>query len=367
MAGDTRRTRRGALAVLGALIAVASLALLAPTFASTPAQPQPPSGAVADKLAGERIVYGFDGTHGPRRLLRNIHRGRLAGVVLYSFNIKSRHQLRRLTRRLQHARPKGAPPLLIMLDQEGGRVKRLEGAPYRSAAQLGGTNSKRLAFSDGRATARNLRRVGVNVNLAPVLDVARRGTIMRAQDRSYGSRPRRVRRIGGAFASGLAAGRVAATGKHFPGLGLARDNQDWEANTIHASRHTLRRVDEAPYRALRGRRRMVMIGSARYPSLDHKPAVFSRRIVTGELRRRLGFKGVAMTDSLDTQGLSDSGSSGSRAVRSAQAGVDVLFLYDDGDGRSAQHDLAEAISDGVIDRAEAEQSATRVLRLRKSL
>lgn len=357
------------------MIALTWFVLLAAAFAPAAQQAQPqqqPSAARqpdarADKLAGERIVYGFEGRHAPRQLLRNIHRGRLAGVIVYGANIKSRHQLRRLARRLQHARPKGAPPLLIMLDQEGGRVKRLDGPPYRSAAELGHANSKRLARHDGRDTARSLRGVGVNVDLAPVFDVARRGTIMRAQQRSYGGRARRVSRIGGAFASGLAAGRVAATAKHFPGLGLARDNQDWKANRIRASRHTLRHVDERPYRSLRGRRRMVMIGSASYPSLDRRPAVFSRRIVTGELRRRLGFKGVSMTDSLDTAGLHASGTSGDRAVRSARAGVDLLFLYDDGDGRSAQRAIAEAISNGSLNRAEAERSAARVLKLRKSL
>jgi beta-N-acetylhexosaminidase len=345
------------------LIAFTWFALLAATFA-TPPQAYPG----ADELAGQRIVVGFAGTDAPPQLLSDIRRGRLAGVVVYAHrNFTSRDQLRRLVRSLQGARPEGAPPLLVMLDQEGGRVKRLDGPPYRSAAELGHANSKRLAFRDGRATARSLRGVGVNVDLAPVLDAARRGTIMRAQGRSYGARAGRVTRIGGSFASGLAAGGVAATAKHFPGLGLARDNQDWQANVIRASRRTLRRVDEAPYRALRGPRRMVMVASATYPSLDREPAVFSRRIVRDELRGRLGFEGVSMTDSLDTAGLRSSGSSVMRAVRSARAGVDLLFLYDDGDGIGAQRALAQAISDGYVSRADAEQSAARVLALRRSL
>jgi beta-N-acetylhexosaminidase len=347
------------------LIALTWFALLAATFA-TPPQPYPS----ADELAGQRIVVGFAGTDAPPQLLSDIRRGRLAGVVVYAHrNFTSRDQLRRLVRSVQDARPEGAPPLLVMLDQEGGRVKRLDGPPYRSAAELGDANSKPLAVRDGRATARSLRSVGVNVDLAPVLDVARRGTIMRAQQRSYGATPRRVTRIGGAFASGLAAGGVAATGKHFPGLGLARDNQDWQANVIRASRRTLRSVDEAPYRALRGQRRLVMVSSATYPSLDPVgPAVFSRPIATGELRRRLGFKGVSMTDALDTVVLhSSGGSAGTRAVRSARAGVDLLFLYDEGDGIGAQRALAQAISDGEVSRAAAEQSAARVLALRKSL
>jgi beta-N-acetylhexosaminidase len=112
---------------------------------------------------------------------------------------------------------------------------------------------------------------------------------------------------------------------------------------------------------------MVMVASATYPSLDREPAVFSRRIVRDELRGRLGFEGVSMTDSLDTAGLRSSGSTATRAVRSARAGVDLLFLYDDGDGIGAQRALARAISAGYVSRADAEQSAARVLALRRSL
>src|SRR5207245_1294538 len=132
------------------------------------------------------------------------------------------------------------PPLIVSIDQEGGQVKRLSGAPALSAAGIGAKNSINYARKQGAATARNLRRVGVNVNLAPVLDVARPGSIMERQQRSFSRSATRVTRIGGAFARGLDANRVASTGKHFPGLGAARQNEDLVLNRITASLKTLR-------------------------------------------------------------------------------------------------------------------------------
>ena len=220
-------------------------------------------------------------------------------MILFRRNIRSRRQLRSLTRRLQAARPRGAPPLIVAIDQEGGLVKRLRGAPRHSPAEIGRRGSVSLARREGIDTARSLRSVGVNVNLAPVLDVGRRGGNIRALGRSYSSRPGRVVRFGGAFAGGLAAGGVLPTGKHFPGLGAARADQDNVVNRIRLPLRTLRRIDEAPFRRLGPRLPLVMVGSAIYPSLDRAtPALFSRRVATSELRGTAGFGGVSISDYL---------------------------------------------------------------------
>jgi beta-N-acetylhexosaminidase len=327
-----------------------------------------PQAMTARELAGQRVAYGFAGTSAPAGLLRLIHRGELAGVTLYARNISSRTQVRRLVRRLQRARPVGAPPLLVMVDQEGGLVKRLPGAPDRSAAAIGATNRRTVAMHAGAATGRNLRGVGMNVDLAPVLEVARRGTIMYEQRRAFGAKPKRVTRMAGAFAAGLRSRRVTAVAKHFPGLGRARGEQDRQVNTIGASRRALRRVDEAPYRGLHPRLRAVMVGSAVYTALDPgTPALFSRRIATAELRDRAGFKGMSMSDALNAPSLLSYGSVGRRAVRSARAGVDLLTFTDELDGAAARRALTDAIAAGRVSRAAGERSAARVLELRAGI
>ena len=285
------------------------------------------AGAAPSDLAGRRMVVGFPGTSAPAPLLREVARGHVAGVILFSRNVRSRAQVRALVRRLQGARPRGAPPLIVAIDQEGGFVKRLPGAPSRSAAELGTSGDPDLARREGRATARNLRGVGVNVNLAPVLDVGRPGGSMRRLRRSYGARPRRVVRIGGAFADGLRAGGVAPTGKHFPGLGAARGDQDRVVNTIRLSRSRLRGTDERPYRRLGPRLPLVMVGSAIYPALHPgRPALFSRRIATRELRGVAGYRGVSISDDLEVPSMRSYGSAAARARACARAGVDVLLL-----------------------------------------
>ena len=319
----------------------------------------------AGDLAGQRVVHGFAGTSPPAPLLLRIGRGRVAGVILFSRNVSSRPQLRTLVRRLQAARPAGAPPLIIAIDQEGGLVKRLPGAPSRAAAEM---DSARVAHREGRATARNLAGVGVNVDLAPVLDVARPGRAIHSQRRAFGTTPGRVIRRGGAFAAGLRAGGVAAAGKHFPGLGRARGDQDRTVNTIRASRRRLRAVDGAPYERLGARLPLVMVSSAIYPALDPgTPALFSRAVIMRELRDRLGYEGVSVTDALDVPSLAGYGSPAARGVRSARAGMDLLLYGEPGSGAAAQRALARAIADRRVSRERSERAAARVLALRDAL
>ena len=283
------------------------------------------------QLAGQRIVFGFNGTKAPRTLLRRIRRGEAAGVILFARNIRSRSQVRALTASLQRWRPPGDPPLIVSIDQEGGIVKRLAGAPRRSAAEIGRTGSESLARAEGRNAARNLRGVGVNVNFAPVVDIGRAGRIMRAQGRAFSSSPARVTRLAAAFAAGLREGGVVPCAKHFPGLGAARHDQDRRNNAITLRSDRLRAEDYAPYRHMSKQGlEMVMTSTADYPALDRdRPAVFSRRILVDELRERVGFAGVTVTDSLGTRSATRLGSPEARSVRAARAGNDLLLFASD--------------------------------------
>ena len=352
-----------------AAVTAATLAI-APATAAAPEAEQPPPRSVAERLtparaAGQRIVFGFAGTEPPRALLRRIRRGQAAGVILFARNIRSRAQVRAMNAAFQRWRPPGAPPLLVMVDQEGGIVKRLAGAPRRSPAALGRIGSESLARAEGRNAARNLRGVGINVNLAPVVDLGRPGRIMRAQRRAFSADPGRVARLVGAFADGLRAGGVLACAKHFPGLGGARHDQDRVNNTIRLSARRLRAEDYAPYERLAGRVELVMTSTADYPALDSRPAVFSRRIVEGELRERVGFAGATITDSLGTESATRLGSPEARAVRAARAGNDLLlFASSYAAGVRGARALAAAIERGEM---AGEAARRRVASLRAAL
>ena len=336
---------------LGAVAAATIAVAAAPAVAPSQSESRSP-----EQLAGQRVVFGFNGTEAPRTLLRRIRRGEAAGVILFARNIRSRGQVRSLTAALQRWRPRGDPPLIVSIDQEGGIVKRLAGAPRRSAAAIGRSGSESLARAEGRNTARNLRGVGVNVNFAPVVDIGRAGRIMRAQGRAYSSSPARVTRMAAAFAAGLREGGVLPCAKHFPGLGAARHDQDMRNNAISLPAARLRSEDYAPYEALAsGGLELVMTSTADYPALDReRPAVFSRRILVDELRERVGFGGVTVTDSLGTRSATRLGTPERRALRAARAGNDLLlFASDYGAGvRGAR--AIESLEDGAaIERIDA--------------
>jgi beta-N-acetylhexosaminidase len=253
-----------------------------------------------------------------------------------------------------------------MIDQEGGQVSRLPGPPGRSPAEVGDTDSVAVARSEGRATGRSLAGVGINVDLAPVVDVARPGTNMDDLDRSFGPRTGRVTRLATAFAAGLGAGGVLSTAKHFPGLGLARGDEDFHLNRIDEPLSRLRRVDEPPF--VRARTPLVMVSTGVYPALDDTPALFSRRITTGELRDHLGFAGTAITDDLEVPAIARSGSPATRAVSAARAGNDLLlFAQNAGNGFAAARGVAAALAEGTLDRAAFEAAARRTLDLRSRL
>lgn len=323
----------------------------------------------AQQLAGERIVVGLPGTSISPVLKKAIGQGRVAGVVLFAANFPSRAAGRRLISRLQGIvrPPKLRDPLLVMVDQEGGLVKRVGGAPTASAAAMGARGG---AFSarQGRATAANLRDLGVNVDLAPVLDVGRPGGVIDETERSFGATAARVEATAIPFAKGLQAGGVAATGKHFPGFGAATENTDFSVERIDLSKAEMRAVDEKPYAAFaEAGGKLVMLSTAIYPAFSDRPAAFTRSIATGELRKRLGFEGVSVTDALETPAVEAFGGTAAVAVAGARAGADLLLFARVGPAQRAWEALVTRLRSHKLDRAEFEEAAQRVLDLRAEM
>jgi len=365
--GSVRRRRLALAALVG--FAAGAFALGASLGDGAPPRPPVASTLGASRLAGQRIVLGFSGAKPPPRVRRMIRRGEAAGAILFADNLPSRATGRRLIRRLQAiARPPGLrDPLLVMTDQEGGLVKRIGGAPTASARAMG---ARGAAFSraQGRRAAANLRNLGVNVDLAPVLDVARPGGAIAAADRGFGASAARVAATAVPFAAALQAGGVAATGKHFPGLGYARASTDDAAQRIRLSRRALRRIDEAPYRSfVAAGGDLVMLSTAIYPAFSNRPAAFAPAIATGELRRRLGFDGVSITDALDTVSVHAFGETPKAARAAAAAGADLLLYTDPAEAAKAHRTLVKGLRSGLLPRSSFEDSVSRVLRLRHRL
>jgi beta-N-acetylhexosaminidase len=295
-----------------------------------------------------------------------VRRGEVAGVILFSPNLPGRAAARRMIARLQAIpRPPGLrDPLLVMVDQEGGEVKRLPGAPGVSAKQMGARGAG-LSRSQGVATAANLRDVGVNVDLAPVLDVARPGGTIAVTDRGFGTTAAKVAATAAPFAGGLHSGGVAAAAKHFPGLGAAPGNTDFAAQRIGLSKATLRRIDEVPYRSfIEEGGQLVMLSTAIYPAFSPRPAAFAPSIARGELRSRLGFEGVSITDALESAAVRDFGGAAKAGLAAARAGTDILLFPDYRAAEPARRALLRALREGSLRRPDFARSVERVLALR---
>jgi len=330
-----------------------------------------PAGLSDRQLAGQRIVCGFDGRTAPSGLVAAIEAGEVGGVILFSDNVSSRAQVRALTAQLQATkRPPGLDlPVIISADQEGGQVRRMP-VPPRLSADAIGRRGAGFARRQGAAAGAGLAAIGVNVDLAPVLDVARARGFIADQRRAFGSKPRRVAAAGTAFAEGLQGAGVAATAKHFPGLGSTAANTDLRPSRIGLKAAILRRVDEAPYRRfIAAGGKLVMVSSARYPALGtgKVPGSQSRRLVAGELRGRLGFGGVTISDSLEAPGARAGAGPAKVALRAARAGIDLLLYVHCDAAAKAAGVLANALTAGTLDRAEFEASVDRVLALRAGL
>ena len=343
------------------LVAVAALAASG-ADASTDVQPS------IGQMVGQLMFVPMHGTVPSKYFLARIRSGRIGGVILYSNNYGPAGPAALISRLQQAAAEGGRPRLLIGIDQEGGIVKRLPGAPTLAPSQM---TTATTARAQGRATARNLRAYGIEVDFAPVLDIGHGGFIT---SRTFGSSPAQVAQLAGAFAQGLSVGGAVATGKHFPGLGYAPTNTDNTRTVVQATAKQLN-ADLLPYRsAIRNGLKMVMVSTAAYPALGvNVPAACSPAVVTRLLRGQLGFHGVVVTDALDTADVSAYWRTPQAAVKAIAAGVDMV-LAGGGTGRAksdtsiaSYNGLVNAVKTGALSRRTVAAAYARVVALKRTL
>ena len=308
---------------------------------------------------GQVTISSFQGTRRPEYMRRRLRARETAGVILFGGNGGDRAQWRALTRSLQQAAGGRA---LVMVDQEGGDIRTVApvgpsaGQPFQGPP----TSVRRTA----RSTGRGLASVGVNVNLAPVADVPRPGSVMAT--RSFEGDERGIAARTRASIRGLRDAGVAATAKHFPGLGGATVNTDDGPATV---RTPIER-DLVPFRAavVDEAVPLVMLSHASYPALDSRRiASQSRAIVTGLLRRRLGFEGVIVTDSLEAAAVIARSGIAEAAERSIRAGADLILMTGSASWNEVYPRLLGAARRDRAFRARIREAAARVIALKREL
>ena len=365
---------------VGRVVTGAALAVVTLATATVPSVAQSGGGIqdTIDRLSlrekvGQLVMFAVDGLYLTDRERAGIRRAHIGGVILFAQNYDNRAQLDTLTTQIQRWARRGNRAeigALISVDQEGGVVKRFPDMPPRySAPQLGDMNDRSLTYDQGRATGRALRANGVNVNLAPVADLdLPPNHIMRS--RSFGAGRRLVARMVNAFARGLQSKRVAATAKHFPGLGGATINTDNGPAYVYRSKRQLHTVDAVPFRrAIEGGLRMVMVGHAMYMNDGgRRPASLSRYIATKRLRREFAFNGIAISDALEAVAWRFDGDTTKACKGTIRAGVDVALITGGIDlARRCADRIYNGVLRGEISRERVDQAVTRVLRLKEWL
>ena len=359
------RRRRRALGALAAAALLVGAALGAASGGGGQGAAKPPDlapsravVAAVDRLtplqrAGQLVVLRFAGTTAPAYVRRALRERRAAGVILFADNIASPAQLRALTAQLQRAARGRA---LISVDQEGGVVKRVPwAAPHVAQPQL---RTAAAARAEARRAGRDLRAAGVNVSYAPVADVATT-PVMRARAFSGGAAA--VAALTAASVQGYRRTGVAPAAKHFPGLGAATANTDFAGASA--------RADARPFlAAVRVGVPLIMVSHALYPALDRtRIASQSRAILTTLLRRRMGFKGVVVTDSLEAKAVVRRSPTPVAAVRSIRAGADLALTTGRGSYLPVLRAVLAESRRSRPFRARVRESAARVLALQSRL
>lgn len=322
-----------------------------------------------DEELGQMIMIGFSETQMDDALAYQIQQLHVGSAILYAFNIQNGPQMKALVAGMQ---ADATTPLIIATDQEGGEVNRLQSVIglTPSAAMIGATGNPNLARQRGEQDAQALAQLGINLDLAPVVDVLQTsgGDV---QSRTFGTTASVVTTMAGAYLSGLQqSGQVAGTLKHFPGLGDVPVDPHETLYTLNRSKADLERIDWAPYRALlaTGQVHAIMSTHIILSAIDPtRPASLSEPVLTGILRNELGFDGVIITDGIYMHALQNY-SLDQIALYAVQAGNDIICsTYSIQSTEEVIATLRNAVQDGQLSKAHIDASVRRILLLKLQL
>ena len=314
---------------------------------------------------GQMVFISLPGTEvddEARYAMQQFHYG---GIVLFDRNFESKEQVKNFVMDAQSGCGEKVP-LFVAIDEEGGLVSRgKEVIPAPPSAEAVGHEDKAFAQKLAGEVAHDLKSIGVNVNFAPVADLGL------GRERSYSKSPYEVLKFVEATVEGYRAGGIISTLKHFPGIGKGVVDSHQEISSIEATEHQLRKEDLVPFREIlngteKGKNMdyMIMVGHFRYPAFDaENPASLSKAIITGLLRKEMGYEGLIITDDLGMGAIIKNYSFGGAAVKAVQAGADlVLVCHDYGHAEEAYMGIYEAVKAGEISEKRLDESVRRILK-----
>lgn len=326
-----------------------------------------------EEQIGQLFMVGFQGTTPSPEILNMISRYHVGGVILFSRNVQDTQQVLELTSSLQEAaRAAGHRyPLLIAIDQENGAVQRLgsSATQFPGNMALGAIGSEQIAHDIAYATGRELRALGLNMNLAPVVDVNNNPANPVIGVRSFGEDPRQVADLAAAAVRGYQEAGIIATLKHFPGHGDTSTDSHLSLPTLPFTLERLEQVELVPFRSsIEAGADCVMSAHIAFPAITGRadiPATLSPPIIQGLLREQLGFGGVVISDCLEMQAVADTVGIARGSILALQAGIDLVLishLYPR--QQSGLEAALQAVQAGELPYATVRQAVERVLQLK---
>jgi beta-N-acetylhexosaminidase len=316
---------------------------------------------------GQLLIIGFDGTEMSPGLAALLTRLQPAGVILFARNITGGEQTYKL---LTDCQARVATPLFTAVDMEGGRVDRFRnvigGTP--SAADVFATRDRKLFRKHGKVIGESCRTLGFNTDFAPVVDLAFEVSKTVMSSRAVSADPKQAVLYAREFLQGLRAANVIGSAKHFPGLGEGNLDTHHELPSINKSWKKIWAEDLYPYRVMRRELSMILIGHANYPQITHDgaPASLSRKWIADVLRKKIGYRGLVVSDDLEMGGVLKAAPIEQAAVEHIRAGGDLCLIchIEEYVTRSYEALIKEAESNRKFAQR-ATESAARILAFKK--
>ncbi|MFB8375514.1 beta-N-acetylhexosaminidase [Paenibacillus taichungensis] len=322
-----------------------------------------------EQRVGQMFMCGFHGQHADEQINQLIRDYHVGGVIYFRRNVESVDQLKRLSADLQAiAAEAGDLPLMISVDQEGGMVARIDKEGVTQVPgnmALGATGNPDYTLECAQILGHELKNIGIDMNLAPVLDVNNNVLNPVIGVRSYGENAESVAAHGAAAIKGYQSRGVAATAKHFPGHGDTAVDSHLGMVTVPHERNRLDQVELLPFRcAIEAGVDAIMTAHVIFPAIEPEPipATLSRKVLTGLLREEMGFDGIIITDCLEMHAISKPYGVAEAAIRAVEAGADLILVsHTLQDQVSAVEAVVDAVRTGRVDEATINQALERII------
>lgn len=321
-----------------------------------------------EEKIGQMLIVSDTTTTLDEDLLNNLNTVKPGGFILFSDNIKSYEQTKKL---IEDINSTSDIPMFISIDQEGGRVlriKKLSDAKVTnipSMYHLGLTKDTKLSYEVGKVVGEELRVFGINMNFAPVLDIYSNKENTVIGDRSFGTTSDLVSKMALSFAEGQESTGIISVYKHFPGHGNTSEDSHYTLPVITKTKEELMNLELKPFiEAINNGADVIMIGHLAVPSItkDDTPASLSKEIITDLLKNELGYNGLVITDALNMDALTNEYTEEEIYINAINAGVDIL-LMPDFDNETIEI-ITNAIANGTIAIEEIDNSVEKILELK---